>query len=308
MQAVLRNPLFRLLAQLWWLPALAVVVLALGFGGEAGFPLAAVGVGSLAALYAGLFGAGWAAGTRAVASERRRHLAANHRFLCPHCLCFGEFRYACGACEKEVDPVSVLGKGLVEETCPHCRASLTGSAGRSLRAFCGQCAGTSDRNRYHEREVTVLGALDSGAFAVLSGFFGATGGEEGRLRREDSRRITYLLDLERLATGGSALPPTHAARALAALWLADAEALVLGKAVDRLAAETGLADTRLAEIRVCVGARELEPAAQRALASRFGAVEYGKGPVEFLRGQGVLTGSPNETEEAHPDSDKEGRA
>jgi hypothetical protein len=81
MLALFRNPLLRLLGRLWWLPALAILIVALGFGGEQGLRRVGLGFAAYLAAIAGMVGVAWAHGACAALDEHARHRCARHRFL-----------------------------------------------------------------------------------------------------------------------------------------------------------------------------------------------------------------------------------
>ncbi len=161
MLALFRNPLLRLLGRLWWLPALTIVA-AWGLGGERGLRLAGLGVVAYLAAVAGIVGAASAHGAYAASRERARHRSAQHRFLCPDCLHFGDFDFACGACGKRVEAFLVHTSGAYVNDCPHCHEHLLsreGLDGRGVQAHCERCKGNCDRAIHHERQVRVLATL-----------------------------------------------------------------------------------------------------------------------------------------------------
>src|SRR5262245_416258 len=137
MLALFRNPLLRLLGRLWWLPALALVA-AWGLGGERGLRLAGLGIVGYLDAVAGMIGVAWAHGAYAGSPARARRYSSDHRFLCPDCLHFGDFDFACGACGKKVKAFPVHTNGAYINDCPDCHAHLLprdGLDGRGVRAY-----------------------------------------------------------------------------------------------------------------------------------------------------------------------------
>ena len=124
-----RNPLLRSLTQNWWLPVLVAPFFVAFLGAPA---LAALLPLLFGAMVVGIAGAACAHAGLAALQEGLRHERHGHRFLCPHCLRFGEFRYACGACGHEVDPLIVHTRGAYVNDCAECGAHLCARDGRML--------------------------------------------------------------------------------------------------------------------------------------------------------------------------------
>jgi hypothetical protein len=96
--------IFLAAAVLWWLAlplllALTITILVAG---------ACIGVHSLWGSY----------------REWKRHRSSGHGFLCPRCLQFGRFQFACGACKKRIGAFVVYTNGTYWNQCLHCRARL----------------------------------------------------------------------------------------------------------------------------------------------------------------------------------------
>jgi hypothetical protein len=234
---------------------------------------AAVLTGIVAA--AGLHAAG------AALREGLRHTSSDHRFLCPHCLRFGEYRFACGACGRAVDALTVHTYGAYVNDCPHCGVLLfsrDGESGVGVQAGCQHCARVCERQIYHEREVAVVGALRESDFAALCSAIGArperTRGGIHAGCHDDGARLTYLLSLGNLPTFAAALPGAHALWAVERIWVDgnDVEPLKLGEAVDRFLQQTRLSAAGRQALAICVGGDAPSGASHRLLAARFGAV------------------------------------
>jgi hypothetical protein len=310
MSALFRNPLLRLLGRLWWLPALTLVA-AWGLGGERGLRMAGLGIAAYLAAIAGIVGAAWAHGAYAASRERTRHRSSDHRFLCPGCLHFGDFDFACGACGKRVEAFLVHTSGAYVNDCPHCHAHLLsrdGSDGRGVQAHCERCQGNCDRAVHHKRQVRVLATLLPADFTSLCQTIGAqekqAQGGIGYACDDDGVRLTYLLNLNSLTDASRSLPDAHALWEVECIWL-DASgddrqklALDLGKAADQFIRRADLTDQQRQALTVCVPQVTLDPVVQRVLETRFGAIKYGVAATDFL-GRAAKTLPTSKT---YPDS------
>lgn len=284
MRTLLHHPLISLGVRLWWLPVLAATSVAFypGFGG--GLPWLLLGLGACASLALGVWSVPLLHGLSASALGRRRHAAAQHRFLCSACLEFGDFRFACGACGKEVEATVVHTMGAYVNRCPHCEELLDFSP-RGVRSLCGACGATGDRALEHERSVRVVGTLLADDFELLARQRGEAVQETNDLRWfriDDGKRLTYLLSLDDLNSRGRALDRSYGARAVEVLWLSEAEPLRLGQALDGFLARAEIDDAQLATMTACVAADRLDPAADRLLSARLGVVKYGVPSGDFL--------------------------
>jgi DNA-directed RNA polymerase subunit RPC12/RpoP len=287
LRSLLNNPLVRFLARMWWLPAMLLVIIPF-------LPRVGPGTGWLAAGAAALLGlaAGtlapptilsWTAGRRA---QNRRN-AEKLRFLCPACLCFGDFRYACGGCDKELNPMIIQTSGRLVDRCPHCHQKVSGGeqpGTDAVKAFCGACGADHELAVHHRRRVRVLGTLVPADFDTVTA--GASSNVDPKgvrwTRRDDGAELTYLLSLGDLAGSRLALPAEHAARRAESLWLSEADPLALGQAVDSYLTLAELDDERLAAMAGCVRSEQLDPAATRLLSARFGSVKFGVAAAEFF--------------------------
>jgi hypothetical protein len=300
MLALFRNPLFRLLGRLWWLPALAICA-AWGVGGEQGLRLAEMVVAAYLSAIASMVGVAWAHGSCVARRDRAYHHRARHRFLCPHCLHFGGFHFACGACGKKVGAFLVHTDGVYVNDCRRCHALLLsrdGQDGRGVQAYCKRkrCKGSCDRAVHHQRQVRVLATLLPADFSSFCRAIGAEGrkakGEEqtgkdmGYVYADDGARLAYVLNLSDLTDAARKLPSRHALWAVESIWLdgEKAEPLALGQAVDQFIRQVGLTERQRRRLTVCVRVNQdgLDPAAQNLLAARFGTVRYGVAAEDFL--------------------------
>lgn len=263
MLALIRNPLYRLLARFWWVPILL------------GTALATIGQPPLWELALALWGlgAGILIASTLVARvqgyrERRRVQAytANeqYRFLCPECFRFGEPAYACGACGKECAALAAdTGGGYVND-CAHCQSTLLpaereGAVG--LLAYCRHCQATTDRYPHHERRICVIGVpspADLECFPHADRLERRVAVTASGLRLDDHSWLTYVLPLGALTPHARA--PDHAARQLEALWLSgkDVNALVLGEQLDGFIRSARLSATARRKMRIYLGCGRME--------------------------------------------------
>src|SRR4051794_5838182 len=90
-----RHPLAGFLRNYWWVPALATLEIGLLAGGRWGFAAACVALGVEGGLAAGILGRAWLRAERHARRTSDAHWERGERFLCPNCLCFEAFRFAC---------------------------------------------------------------------------------------------------------------------------------------------------------------------------------------------------------------------
>jgi hypothetical protein len=213
-------------------------------------------------------------------AHARRH-RLRLRFLCPGCLQFHRFRFACVWCHTEVEAALVDPHDLSVNHCPICRAPA------EVLAYCRECEGRFDPAIYHARQVRVLGTLLPQDFNALQGATPVKAGRAQRvrfLRLDDGRRFTYVVDVSASADAVKGFSAQHAAHEVEAIWLdgADITLLQLGQAIDRYLRWTGMPPAKQRQIAVCVGQDSLEAGAQRLLEARFGSIRYGIPAAEFL--------------------------
>lgn len=250
MLSLFRNPLLRLLGQRWWLPVLTLLVAGFGLWGERGLRLASIGTVAYLAVIAGIIGTAWAHGTWAAFRQRLRRRAARHRFLCPHCLHFGDFQFSCGACGEKVEAFLVHTNGAYVNDCSNCHQPLfsrDGQDGWGVRAHCQQCRGNCNRVTHHEHQIRVRATLLPDDFAVLCRTVGAPERQaQDRVRytyADDGARLTYILDLSTVTETLRSLPATHALWDVEPAWPEAANNLLrlaseLRRVTDRLATKT----------------------------------------------------------------------
>jgi hypothetical protein len=296
-----RNPMLRRLLQCWWLPVLVAPLLWMLLETWTWTPSSRphhcyMPILLYGAAIAGFAGAAYAHAATATLRERLRHTLAGHRFLCPHCLCFGAFRFACGACGNEVEPAAVHTRGAFVPDCSHCGALLfprSGDTADNVRAWCRHCARVCEREIHHERQVQVVATLREGDFAAFCTAIRAcpvrTRGGIDAACHDDGARLTFVFSLTDRTGRGATPRAAHALRASGRIWLwldgADVEPLKLGEIVDRLLRWTDLSGAR--RRKIAVGTRgDLPDSSRRLLAARFGEVVAHVAPADLM-GAGV---------------------
>jgi hypothetical protein len=279
MLAVLfRNPVARLLVGIWGklLAAFILIGWLTGLVAELGVSLAvfAIATGSIFVVDRLLY----------LGKAMGRHLAG-HRFLCPECLRFGPFCFACADCGEEVPPLVVDGYCACECTSNRLEPPRHRKSPPRFEALCMHCQARSDRALYHHRRVRVVGTLFRDDPARLCGALDI--GDPGKASSicvcDDGTRLTYVVPLDALPDGAPPLPLDHALRALEAIWINDAERpLALGQLIDRFLRRSGLTETERKRITILVRQTALPPAGAHLLATRFGALQCGKEPRALL--------------------------
>jgi hypothetical protein len=207
----------------------------------------------------------------------KRGRQRNHRFLCPNCLHFGGFDFACGECWAEI-PDYANGK---TQTCPRCQRSLLSADGDGVRAYCKQCKGNCDRAIYHQRQVRVLATLrpvdSQSLYRAISGQEYQPQGGRGYVY-DDGARLAYVLNLSDFTDETHSLPHMHALWEADSIWLDVSAsnpkelALELGEAADRFIAQAKLTEAQRRAMTVCVRQAESDPVVKPVLETRFGKV------------------------------------
>jgi hypothetical protein len=319
--ALSRQPLFRRLNG--WLFALTLVLAVVGATRDQVPGLAVFGTITALAAVVGVVIPVWLHGAYVWMQERKPHRRARHRFLCPHCLFFGSFQFACGACGKEVDAFVVETDGAYVDHCSHCRALLfshDGVEGFGIRAYCKECERACDRSIHHERQVRVVVALRTADFDSL---VHAAGVQRQQTKLDiayacgdDGGRQTYVLDFNSMKDLDSP-NRKHAIWDVKSVWFDAADddlerlALELGDATDRFIRETEqprlttklrqaidrlFRKTKQRKLTAYVRQTTLPPVVRRVLESRFETVEYGVTAEQLLFNR---VGEPEKLE-AHP--------
>jgi hypothetical protein len=306
------HPLLRRLSG--WLFALTFVLAALG-ATRSQVPGLAV-LGSVAALtgFVGLIIPPWLRSKYVRRRERKRL----RRFLCPHCLHFGDFNFACGGCGGKVEEFVVHTNGAYADSCAHCQALLfshDGADGVGIRAYCQRCNETCDGSIHHQRQVRVVGTLLSADFRPLCYNDGTSltyvlnltaldmleksqiandyPNEINKLQTGSKNQSTYLLHLLVMPLIiRFALKHAHAVNALEFIWVDAARddqqalALELGQAADRLIRQrASLPKARRRALAVCVPQTRLDPVVEHVLRTRFGSIRYGVALTDLAKGE-----------------------
>jgi len=296
MLSLFRNPLFSLLRRLWWLSVL-IPAAAWGLGGMEGLWLA---VQFMAAGLGLLIGAATVAlehGAYVTLRDVLRRFISGYRFLCPRCLHFAHFRFACGACGNEVEAFLVGTGGAYVNECAACHEPLFSYSvikGRGVRAYCDNCFGNCDRDVYHQRRVSVLATLLPADFESFGRLPGAQRNQSkdnvSFVCLDDGERLNYLLDYGNLPGGiasvysSNYVMTAHALKHLEAVWLdvAGLEPLQLGRTIDAFIRQSESAGSGRSEILVCVRQTSPDPVIKSRLEAQFKRVRYGLEPADFL--------------------------
>jgi len=220
-------------------------------------------------------------------SER---ISVEHRFLCPSCLNFGPFDYACQECKGRVEPFLVHTDGAYVAKCAHCHRALftdQDTEGRSVVARCSRCEAVCNRKIYHNRVVRTIATLTSKDFIALTE---TTGIEmrrsEDNIRfaiRDDGRFLTIVLNLGDLADVIAPDSMSHALRDISRIWIdsADTDPLALGQTVDAMIMKAKLPEMQWRSIEVCSHQAIIDPASRHVLETRFGHLVSGVSITEF---------------------------
>jgi hypothetical protein len=283
MGALFRNPLLRLSVRLWWLPALALAVIALGPLGANNLGVFKAGMAIYLAVITGLIGAAWVHGTAAALGEWARHTFKRHRFLCPHCLHLQSdgLRFACARCGEPVESFLIHTKGLYVNDCSNCGQPLFSRGGfqdREALAHCDQCCENCDRAIHHERQVRVMAALRATDFASLCQAVNARPHSSrdgvGTVCGDDGDQLTYVLDFSSVKDA-SLLATEHAVWDAQSVWIDGGDddpeklALEVGQAADRFVRET-----KRQKLTAYVRQAVVPPAVRRVLESRFETIRF----------------------------------
>lgn len=291
--SVSRNPIIRvadrMLTRDLGIPrGLLPAILAVGIVGGL-FPLLLL----FALIVAAFAGSTWLLASLAAFRARLVRRMQGDRFLCPRCLRFGGFHYACAGCGREVDDLALHARSHYLDDCPHCRTIVRSKAEPdplALRAYCRNC-GASTHLAFHARRVRVLATLHREDFRTLLHTLDPGLEPPGSGRRElhyfyhdDGVRLTFVLNLDDSGRAMLEFPWNHAARGVQAFWIdyGALEPLALGQSVDAYFRHAALYPGERRSIPVCVGRATLEGAARRLLGSRFHHIRCQVPPDLFL--------------------------
>jgi hypothetical protein len=228
--------MLQLLWRLWWLPVAALAV-AWGSGVKYADAVSQM-IFVLLAFVAGLILAALGHGAYLSRREKIRHNRAYHRFLCPRCLHFGGFRFACGACGNEIESFTVLTGGAYASDCQSCHTRLFAGNEAQVAAYCENCLSGCDRSLHHERRVRVIATLLAGDFGLICRLTGAqplkAADHQTFACADDGECLRYILSFDPEAGVETADLPMHALRNVETIWLdaAGADPLRLGRIID----------------------------------------------------------------------------
>lgn len=294
MSALFRNPLIRLLGQLWWFPILALMIIGFGMVGGFAVPLTLLLIFMAVAFVFGLLLAPRIDGLRKSWQLKSERISVEHRFLCPACLNFGSFDYACEECKVRVEPFIVHTDGAYVTKCGHCHNALFNEEdpeGNAIVARCVRCEVVCNCEVYHNRAVKTLATLTSKDFIALA----ESAGLELRVSEDnilfaihdDGETLAVILnlgDLNELLVPDSMM---HALRDISRIWIdcAGTDPLALGQAVDAMIMNTEFPEERWRAVTVCAHQSVIDPASRHVLETRFGNLVFGVSIDDFIGGR-----------------------
>lgn len=305
MHSLFRNPLLQLLRRLWWLP-MAGLAVAWSCGEKYAW-LTVQLIGAALAFVSGLIVAALAHGAWARLVTSLRHYFARHRFLCPGCLHFGGFRFACSACGQAVESFMALTGGAYFSACASCHADLSGKTAQ-VRACCEHCLTGHDLT-LHQRRVQIIVTLCPADFESCCRIAGAaltparsfevfshTGrdlrphylpqpGPTALTSFDDGECLRYVLHFDPEAGLAATDLPNHALRQVEVIWIdaAASDPLRLGRITDAFIRQSGLSESQRRKLTVFVRQQSPEAAIRNKLAASFGEVRCGCEPETLLR-------------------------
>jgi hypothetical protein len=279
--------------RLWWLPTLVLFILAFGFGGQYGVSIAQyIGVMIIACIV-GIFSVALIGSIWKSWELRMKRLSSEHRFLCPGCLNFGLFEYACSRCGGRVDSLLVDSGGAFVKKCAHCHLALFADEdpeGRLIKTYCNVCDVRSDRRIYHNKSVRIFATLTSKDFDTLVEKSGATvkKSQDGLryVARDHRTMLTFILNLGDLNNMVMPDIATHALKSLSVIWTdcSDVDPLEIGQTVDAMMMRTRLPEDLCRSITVFVNTSQIDPASRHVLETRFGHIGCGVSPADLVQG------------------------
>jgi hypothetical protein len=297
MKALFRNPLLRLVWRLWWLPPLLFTLIGLIVGGAAGQTLFLNGTAFCLLLPVGMMLFAWLHGLAKMILTGRERWRRQWRFLCPHCLKFGGFYYACGNCEQPLEPFAALTEGLYVNDCSKCKKALFSRfrrTGSGVMARCEHCGKTCSRETHHRRKARVVATLIPQDFQHISSTLRLPERRANDVRYlllDDGEFLTCLMNIHRFSIILPTWNSRHAIRSLSAIWLSGANmdsrsaALAIGQAVNEwmlYVREMRASERWWRNLPMCVGPSDLDAAADHVLTSDFKNIEYGVSLQAFL--------------------------
>ena len=192
---------------------------------------------------------------RKLFTGRQPRLLSGRRFLCPNCLRWGGFRYACGGCWLAVKDKLVNAQG----ECPRCRRTL---GPEHLRARCEHCEYGGDSAVYVQKPIRVLATLRATDFASFCHATGVTPEQSnGGLgyAYDTGAQLVYVLNLKALLDAADSFPAWPVIQTIEAIWLdaagddLEAQAFSLAEATDKLVRQPDVTEAirRAMSVSVC---------------------------------------------------------
>ena len=210
--------------------------------------------------------------------------ALRRRFLCPNCLRWGGYRYACGGCWRAVRDKLVAAQG----ECPRCRQTLRPEA---VRARCEHCEYGGDSAIYVQKPIRVVATLRATDYAA---FCHATGvppeQSPGGLgyAYDTGTRLVYVLNLEAVLAAAASFPALPVIQTIEAIWLdasgddLEAQAFSLAEAADKFVRQQDVTEAMRRAMNIVVCRETPESIIEHVVTTRFGSVSYVKTATEFL--------------------------
>lgn len=236
------------------------------------------------------------------------------RFLCPACLHFWDYHFACKGCGHKISSLQIKTGGLWDDQCFHCGQKLFSyslTSESQIQLVCDNCQQSSELHIHYQRRVRVLATLHADDFAELCrtarlsqkhSLYTDPGkhnwyltplsfviGKENLPRgmkfacQDDGERLTYIL-LSDEWKPEKFVALQHALRHVESIWLnaANTNPLKLGQAVDRFLRHSDLTEAQRRNIGVCVPQSKLDPLIRNRLEAWLGRISYNIEPAKFL--------------------------
>ncbi|HYE72294.1 MAG TPA: hypothetical protein VEF04_03150 [Blastocatellia bacterium] len=295
MHPLFRNPLFLLLRRFWWL-LVVITALICAFGGEKGLEVAGYFLLSILAFLTGIIAAALAHGYWKISQTRWRHGNNRHCFLCPHCLHFGGFRYACNSCKNEVEAFAAATVGSYVNSCPNCYAPLferNANEQHNVSAYCENCFGLSPLEAYHERSVSIIVTIFASDFLALRDASQAQSqiAKDGTefFCLDDGKELKYFLNCSEAQTIEE-LDRTHVLQKVISVWIdtANLEPLHFARAMDAFIRKLGTDSPIKERVNILVKQNSPDAFIKTRLEAQFTGIKYGVELKEILIGKDVL--------------------
>lgn len=252
-------------------------------------------------------------GFRAFREWMRRSRTAL-RFLCPACLHFWDYHFACKSCGHRISSLQIKTGGIWDNECSQCGQQLFSyslTSESQIQLVCDNCQQSCELHIHYQRRVRVLATLCADDFAELCrtarvsqkrSLHTAPGkhnwyltplsfviGKENLPRgmkfscQDDGECLTYIL-LSDEWKPGKFVALQHALRHVEAIWVnaENISPLEIGQALDRLIRHSDLEEAQRRKISVCVPQSELDQVIRNRLEALLGKINCDIEPVEFL--------------------------